>query len=308
VIALVCEKEYFAAMAQPAVTEDALTPRAIERALVVGAGTMGSGIAQVIAEAGIETTLVDADAANLERGLAAIRSRWERAAAAGRRTPEEIARFMGNLHTAQEDAAAADLIVEAIVENLEAKSAVLTTLAAAAKPDAILASNTSSISITALGHKTGRPERFVGLHFFNPVPVLPLVEVVRGLETSEQTVADAVAFATRIGKTPIVVNDAPGFVANRILLPMINEAIFTLQDGVASAEAIDQVMKLGMAHPMGPLALADLIGLDICLDALETLHRDFGEDKYRPAPLLRRMVAAGKLGRKTGQGFFAYQV
>ena len=294
-------------MIETAAAADHVASSPIARVLIVGAGTMGSGIAQVVAEAGIATMLYDADAANLERGVAGIASRWDRAVTTNRRTADDVARFQGHLRSATlDDAAGADLIVEAIVEKLEAKSALLSAIAALAKPEALIASNTSSISITALGHASGRSERFVGLHFFNPVPVLPLVEVVRGLDTAEQTVADAVAFATRIGKTPIVVNDAPGFVANRILLPMINEAIFTLQDGVAPAEAIDQVMKLGMAHPMGPLALADLIGLDICLDILETLHRDFGDDKYRPAPLLRRMVAAGKLGRKSGQGFYAY--
>lgn len=279
----------------------------ITSVLVVGSGTMGSGIAQTVAESGIETMIYDADSANLKRALGSIRSRWERAIATGKHDAEAIAGFEIQLRGAGEaDAAGADLIIEAIFEKLDAKAALWSRLAAIAKPTALFASNTSSLSITALGHASGRPKQFVGLHFFNPVPVLPLVEVVRGLDTSERTIAIAVAFVKTIGKTPVVVNDAPGFVANRILLPMINEAIFTLQDGVASAESIDQVMKLGMAHPMGPLALADLIGLDVCLDILETLHRDFGDDKYRPAPLLRRMVAAGKLGRKVSQGFYLY--
>lgn len=280
---------------------------AIQRVLIVGSGAMGSGIAQVVAESGIDAVLYDADKANLERGFAGIGSRWDREVAKGRRSEADVEAFHGHLRVGEfGDAADADLVIEAIVEKLEAKSTVLRTLSGLTRPNALLASNTSSISITALGHASGRPERLVGLHFFNPVPVLPLVEVVRGLDTSIDATDEAVAFAVRIGKTPIVVNDAPGFVANRILLPMINEAVFTVQDGVASPEAIDQVMKLGMAHPMGPLALADLIGLDICLDILETLHRDFGDDKYRPAPLLRRMVAAGKLGRKSGQGFYSY--
>ncbi len=279
----------------------------ITNVLVVGSGTMGSGIAQVVAESGIEAMLYDADGANLNRALQSIRSRWERAVATGRHPPEATAGFANNLRAAGEhDAAGADLIIEAIFERLDAKSALWHGLAAIAKPTALFASNTSSISITALGHASGRPDQFVGLHFFNPVPVLPLVEVVRGLDTSEKTIETSVGFVSNLGKTPIVVNDAPGFVANRILLPMINEAIFALQDGVASAESIDQVMKLGMAHPMGPLALADLIGLDVCLDILETLHRDFGDDKYRPAPLLRRMVAAGNLGRKVSHGFYPY--
>jgi 3-hydroxybutyryl-CoA dehydrogenase len=268
---------------------------------------MGSGIAQVIAQAGIRTTLMDADMASLERGLEAVASRWQRLVETGRCSPEDIASFRANLSPGTiADAATADLVIEAIIEKPEPKSALFQELAAISAPQAIFASNTSSISISTLGRASGRPDRFLGLHFFNPVPVLPLVEIVRGLETSDRTLANSVKFVAAIGKTPVVVNDSPGFVANRILLPMVNEAIFALQDGVAPAVAIDEVMKLGMSHPMGPLALADLIGLDICLDILETLHRDFGEDKYRPAPMLRRMVGAGKLGRKTGQGFFEY--
>ena len=284
-----------------------LEPIAIERVLIVGAGTMGRGIAQVSAEANIETWLYDTDKPALAQGLASIASRWDRLLESGRRTSEDISRFTSRLRPGIENnAAAVDLVIEAIVERFPAKSALFQQLARVAPDPTIFASNTSSLSISALGHASGRPGRFVGLHFFNPVPVLPLVEVVRGLDTSEQTIATAVAFAEALGKTPVVVSDAPGFVANRILLPMINEAVFALQEGVAPREAIDEVMKLGMSHPLGPLALADLIGLDICLDILETLQSDLGEDKYRPAPLLRRMVAAGKLGRKTGQGFYGY--
>jgi 3-hydroxybutyryl-CoA dehydrogenase len=275
--------------------------------LVVGAGTMGSGIAQVIAQAGIPTALTDADPSSLDRGYEAITTRWQRLVETGRRAQEDVANFRGNLGRGSiEEAANANLVIEAIVEKPQAKSALFEELAAISPSQTIFASNTSSISISTLGRISGRPDRFLGLHFFNPVPVLPLVEIVRGLETSERTLAASVRFVEAIGKTPIVVGDSPGFVANRILLPMINEAIFTLQDGVAPAVAIDEVMKLGMSHPMGPLALADLIGLDICLDILETLHRDFGDDKYRPAPMLRRMVGAGKLGRKTGEGFFEH--
>lgn len=282
-------------------------PAKADSVLVVGAGAMGSGIAQVVAESGLQTILCDADQASLERGIASITSRWQRAVSAERRSAEEIAAFQARLHTGSpDDAARAAVIIEAIVEVPRAKEELWADLGARAASSALLASNTSSISITALARASGRPAQFLGLHFFNPVPVLPLVEVVRGLATSEQSISRAMEFARRIGKTPVEVNDSPGFVANRILLPMINEAIFTLQDGVASAEAIDEVMKLGMAHPMGPLALADLIGLDICLDIMQTLHRDFGDDKYRPAPLLRRMVAAGNLGRKTGKGFFSH--
>jgi 3-hydroxybutyryl-CoA dehydrogenase len=277
----------------------------IERVVVVGAGTMGSGIAQVIAQANIRTIVTDADTASLDRSLASIASRWQHQAATGRCSADDAARFQENLSPGTiADAANADLVIEAIVEKPEPKASLFRELATIAPPPTIFASNTSSISISTLGHETGRPDRFLGLHFFNPVPVLPLVEIVRGLETSEVTLAASMKFAEVIGKTPIIVGDSPGFVANRILLPMINEAIFTLQEGVAPASSIDEVMKLGMSHPMGPLALADLIGLDVCLDILETMHRDFGDDKYRPAPLLRRLVGAGKLGRKTGQGFY----
>jgi 3-hydroxybutyryl-CoA dehydrogenase len=268
---------------------------------------MGSGIAQVIAQAGIPTTLTDVDTGSLERGYEGVTSRWQRLVDTGRRTQEDVACFRANLNLGTiAEAASANLVIEAIVEKPEAKSALFEELAMISPTQTIFASNTSSISISTLSRASGRPDRFLGLHFFNPVPVLPLVEIVRGLETSECTLSASVKFAESIGKTPIVVHDSPGFVANRILLPMINEAIFALQDGVAAAAAIDEVMRLGMSHPMGPLALADLIGLDICLDILETLHRDFGDDKYRPAPILRRMVGAGKLGRKTGQGFFEY--
>jgi 3-hydroxybutyryl-CoA dehydrogenase len=286
---------------------DSTEPLAITRVLVVGAGTMGRGIAQVVAEAGIETILCDADPEILETGLSAIRSRWDQLREKGRRTAEEIERSTARLHAGTlAEAATVGLAIEAIVEKLPAKTALLAEIATISPPATIFATNTSSLSVSALARASGRPDRFIGLHFFNPVPVLPLVEVVRGLETSPETVSASVAFANAIGKTPVVVDDAPGFVANRLLLPMINEAVFALQEGVASKEAIDEIMTLGLSHPMGPLALADLIGLDICLDILETLHRDFGDDKYRPAHLLRRMVASGRLGRKSGQGFYAY--
>ena len=279
----------------------------ISRVLVVGAGAMGSGIAQVIAEAGIDVTLSDVDRPSLERGLAGIAARWDKAVSTGKREADAVAGFKARLRSSDLSAARdVDLVIEAIVERLPAKSALFAELGELASPSTILASNTSSISVTALATASGRPAQFVGLHFFNPVPVLPLVEIVRGMQTSQETVDTAEQFVTQLGKTPVIVQDSPGFVANRILLPMINEAVFTLQDGVADAAGIDAVMKLGAAHPMGPLALADLIGLDVCLDILDTLHRDFGDDKYRPAPLLRRMVAAGRLGRKSGQGFHDY--
>lgn len=281
----------------------------VRSVLVVGAGAMGSGIAQVVAESGIPVRLLDNAAPALESGIARIEGAWSRAVEKGRRTGAEIATFRESLSQGSslyEAAAGADLVIEAIVEDAGVKRSVFAALDAEAPDTAILASNTSSISITEIAAATNRPGQVIGLHFFNPVPVLPLVEVVRGLRTSDDTTARAVGFAEKLGKTPVLVNDAPGFVANRILLPMINEAIFALSEGVASAEAIDEVMKLGMAHPMGPLALADLIGLDVCLHILETLQADLGDPKYRPAPLLRRMVAAGQLGRKSGEGFFQY--
>jgi 3-hydroxybutyryl-CoA dehydrogenase len=284
------------------------TPSPVEQVFVIGAGTMGRGIAQTIAEAGIATTMYDVDVAGLERGLAAIENQWQNALAKGRRTENDIVRFRSRLQTADSLAPAgrADLTIEAIVENLDAKLALVRDATGLMPAEAIFASNTSSISITRLAAAATAPERVVGLHFFNPVPVLPLVEVVRGMKTADATVARSVAFVRQIGKEPALVNDSPGFVVNRILLPMINEAIFCLAEGVAAPETIDATMKLGANHPMGPLALADLIGLDVCLDILETLQRDFGDDKYRPAPLLRRMVAAGKLGRKRAAGFYDY--
>jgi 3-hydroxybutyryl-CoA dehydrogenase len=285
-----------------------ITAGGVSRVMVVGAGTMGRGIAQVCAEAGFGTLLYDADAGNLGRGRAAIDEAWAKLVAKGKKSDADVEASRDRLSVAgsADDAAGVDLVIEAIFENLDAKLDLYRQIDRVLPAGAILASNTSSISITRLAAGTSDPARFVGLHFFNPVPVLPLVEVVRGLRTGDQTMERAVAFARALGKTPVTVNDAPGFVANRILLPMINEAIFTLSEGVATKDAIDEVMKLGMAHPIGPLALADLIGLDVCLDILQTLHRDFGDPKYRPAPLLARMVAAGTLGRKTGEGFYTY--
>jgi 3-hydroxybutyryl-CoA dehydrogenase len=281
--------------------------QSIASVLVVGAGTMGSGIAQVIAEAGVPTILTDANPAQLKTGTQAISARWDRAISTGKKTLEDVARYRDALKTGStNDIAGVGLVIEAIVENETVKAALFRELDPLARAETLFASNTSSLSITALGQVSGRPDRFVGLHFFNPVPVLPLVEVVRGLETSDAAVTAATAFAESIGKTPVVVRDSPGFVANRLLVPMINEAVFVLEEGVSDAESIDKIMKLGASHPIGPLALADLIGLDVCLAILESLHRDLGEDKYRPAPLLRRMVRAGKLGRKTGAGFFSY--
>jgi 3-hydroxybutyryl-CoA dehydrogenase len=284
-------------------------PDGIHTVLVVGAGTMGAGIAQVVAEAGVAVTLTDASPAALDRGLATIERNWAKAVERGKADPAAVAASRGRLTRGEglEAVPSADLIVEAIVENLDAKRSLFGELSALAAGAAILASNTSSISITQLAAASDRPERVVGMHFFNPVPVMQLVEVVRGERTSAETAARAAAFARRLGKEPVEVNDFPGFVSNRVLMPMINEAVFCLGEGVAGRDAIDRVMRLGMAHPMGPLALADLIGLDVCLDILETLHRELGDDKYRPAPLLRRLVAAGKLGRKSGEGFYPYE-
>lgn len=275
---------------------------------VVGAGQMGSGIAQVAAQAGFEVVLVDVAESFLERGLKAIQRSLGRFVEKGRIAPQDLEATLGRIRTTVvlEDLAEADLIVEAIVEDEGEKRRLFERLGSLVKPEAILASNTSSIPITALARYSGRPERFIGMHFFNPVPLMQLVEVIRGELTSQETRDVVVEVARRMGKTPLEVQDYPGFVSNRLLMPMINEAIEALREGVATKEAIDGVMRLGMNHPMGPLELADLIGLDTCLAIMEVLHRGFGDDKYRPSPLLRRMVQAGLLGRKTGRGFYTY--
>ncbi len=275
---------------------------------VVGAGTMGHGIAQVAAQSGYDVVLVDAAPAALERGRTQIGKGLERLVAKGKLTAEERDRALERLTTGGDLAAfaQADLVVEAVVERLEVKQKLLSELDHVCPPATILATNTSSISITKLAGSTGRPEKVIGMHFMNPVPVMQLIEVIRGLATSQETY-DAVEAASRqMGKTPVEVHDAPGFVSNRVLMPMINEAIFCLAEGVGKAEAIDGVMKMGMNHPMGPLALADLIGLDVCLDILRVLQQGFGDPKYRPCPLLIKMVDAGHLGRKSGRGFYEY--
>jgi 3-hydroxybutyryl-CoA dehydrogenase len=273
---------------------------------VVGAGTMGHGIAQVFAQAGREVRLVDASAEALDRGVGAIARGLDRLARKGS-LGEPPAEVLARVHAGGDLAAlaGADLVVEAIVEDADAKLRLFAQLDRAA-PDALLASNTSAIPITRLAGAVRRPDRVAGMHFMNPVPVMTLVEVVAGLRTSAATLETVAGLCRALGKTPVVVRDAPGFVSNRVLMPMINEAVACLAEGVADAEGIDAVMKLGMRHPMGPLELADLIGLDVCLAILEVLHRDLGEDRYRPAPLLRRMVAAGWLGRKSGRGFHVY--
>ena len=275
---------------------------------VVGAGQMGSGIAHVAAASGLSVTLVDVEDRFLERGRATIEKNLEREVAKGRRTAEEKAAALGRVQTTTKlDAlATADAVVEAVVENEGVKKELFGRLDRIAKAGAILASNTSSISITRLAAATRRPEAFIGMHFMNPVPVMQLVEVIRGIATSDATAAAVDSLARRLGKTPILCHDYPGFVSNRVLMPMLNEAIETLREGVATREAIDGIMKLGMNHPMGPLQLADFIGLDTCLSILRVLQEGFGDPKYRPSPLLVRMVDAGWLGRKSGRGFYEY--
>jgi 3-hydroxybutyryl-CoA dehydrogenase len=280
----------------------------MSRTAVIGAGTMGNGIAHVFAQHGWDVTLIDVSAAALEKALATIRGNLERQVKKGTLSAEAPAQVLGRLTTgASLDAAAgAELVVEAATERPDLKFSIFETLDRVADPAAILASNTSSISITEIAARTRRAPQVIGMHFMNPVPVMQLVEVIRGHATSDAVTARTVEIARALGKTPVEVNDYPGFVANRILMPMINEAVYTVMEGVATPEAVDTVMKLGMAHPMGPLALADFIGLDVCLAILEVMHRGLGDPKYRPCPLLRKMVAAGHLGRKSGRGFYAY--
>ena len=275
---------------------------------VVGAGTMGHGIAQVAAVSGFRVVLVDAAPEALARGVERIEKGFSRLVEKERMSEDERREALGRLSSAGELAAlaGAELAVEAVVERLEVKEAVLRELDRLLRPEAILASNTSSISITRLARATGRPDRVIGMHFMNPVPVMKLVEVIRGLATSQETYDRVEAASRAMGKTPVEVHDSPGFVSNRVLLPMINEAVFCLHEGVGTAAAIDEVMKLGMNHPMGPLALADLIGLDVCLDILGVLYEGFKDPKYRPCPLLVKMVDAGRLGRKSGLGFYEY--
>ena len=276
---------------------------------VVGAGTMGSGIAHVFARSGFRVLLCDVEQRFLARAQGLIRTNLEREAAKGKLAAGDVDAALGRIQvtTEREALAEAEIVVEAAPERLELKTEIFRALDWIMPAHSILASNTSSISITKLAATTERPDRIIGMHFFNPVPVMALVEVVRGMATSDATFATVRDLAVRLGKTPVEVNDAPGFVSNRVLMPLINEAAFAVMEGVATPEAIDQVFKLGMAHPMGPLTLADFIGIDVCVDILRVLQEGFGDPKYRPCPLLVRMADAGWLGRKSGRGFFRYE-
>jgi len=275
---------------------------------VVGAGTMGNGIGHAAAQSGYQVILVDLETSFVERGMETISRNLQRGVDKERMTAAEKDEILGRIRsgTDRQLLAEADFIVEAIAEQFEAKAELFQQLDEITRPEVILATNTSSISITKLGAASRRPERFIGMHFMNPVPVMKLVEIIRGLETSDETYRTVHALAEKMGKTAVEVNDAPGFVSNRVLLPMINEAIFALMEGVGTAESIDTVMKLGMKHPMGPLQLADFIGLDVCLQIMDVLYDGFGDPKYRACPLLRKMVDAGRLGKKSGRGFHDY--
>jgi 3-hydroxybutyryl-CoA dehydrogenase len=280
----------------------------INHIAVIGAGTMGNGIAQVCATYGYQVTLIDVVPEQLDLAMASIKKSVEKLHSKGRLTDEQREAALTNITTDTEitAAAGADLVIEAVIENHDIKKRVFAELDERTRPEVILASNTSSISITELGAATRRPDKVIGMHFMNPVPLMKLVEIIRALQSSDETAATVIALAEALGKTPVEAQDYPGFISNRILCPMINEAIYALMEGVGTVEAIDTVIKLGMNHPMGPLQLADLIGLDVVLNIMEVLHQGLGDDKYRPCPLLKRMVAAGHLGRKAGRGFYEY--
>ena len=281
---------------------------ATEKVAVLGAGQMGNGISHVFAQSGYPVTMIDVSSAALEKGRATIGANLDRQIKKGTLPADQKDAILGRvaISTSFDGVADASIVIEAVTENRDLKFRIFTDLDRQARSDAILASNTSSISITDIGARTNRADRVIGMHFMNPVPVMQLVEVIRGLATSQETTERVLELSKAVGKTAVEVQDYPGFVANRILMPMINEAVYCLMEGVGSADAIDTVMKLGMNHPMGPLALADLIGLDTCLAILEVLHDGLGDPKYRPCPLLRKYVAAGWLGRKSKRGFFSY--
>ncbi|MGM9943944.1 MAG: 3-hydroxybutyryl-CoA dehydrogenase [Lysinibacillus sp.] len=281
----------------------------IQKVMVIGAGQMGSGIAQVCAQAGFDVKLNDMKQEFFERGLGVITKNLSRDVEKGRKTEEEKQAILSRITMSLElqDAADVDIVIEAAVENMEIKQSIFKQLDEIAPKDAILATNTSSLPITEIAAVTNRPAQVIGMHFMNPVPVMKLVEIIRGLATADEVYEAVEEMTRKLDKTPVEVNDFPGFVSNRILLPMINEAIYTLYEGVATKEAIDDVMKLGMNHPMGPLTLADFIGLDTCLYIMEILHEGLGDSKYRPCPLLRKYVAAGWLGKKSGRGFYVYE-
>jgi len=281
----------------------------IQKVMVVGAGQMGSGIAQVAAQAGLQVSLRDVEDRFVQKGLGVIDKNLSRDVEKGRKTAGEKAAILSRIQgtTDLKGAAGADLVIEAVTENLAVKQALFQDLDRICGPEAIFASNTSSLPITQLAASTSRADRFIGMHFMNPVPVMKLVEIIRGLATSDPVYEAVRELADRMGKTSVVVADYPGFVSNRVLMPLINEAIFCVYEGVASVEDVDTVMKLGMNHPMGPLTLADFIGLDTCLSIMEVLYEGYNDPKYRPCPLLRKMVMAGRLGKKTGRGFYTYQ-
>lgn len=280
----------------------------MEKVMVIGAGQMGSGIAQVCAQAGYHVLLNDLKEDFIERGLGIINKNLSRQVEKGRMNEEQKDQVLSNItaSTTLNDASNVDIVIEAAVENMKVKTNIFAELDKIAPQHTILASNTSSLPITEIAAATNRPDKVIGMHFMNPVPVMKLVEIIRGLATADEVYKKIEEMTKTLNKIPVEVNDFPGFVSNRVLMPMINEAIYTLYEGVASKEAIDEVMKLGMNHPMGPLTLADFIGLDTCLYIMETLHEGFGDDKYRPCPLLRKYVKAGWLGRKAGRGFYEY--